>query len=105
MSVLKFCGGWKVPLLLPNSTLTLLLRKLTTTRSGRPSPLTSATAAEDGESPAATLCAAWKVPVPGGAQVVEQHGHNGWRTCLAVIRSGCPSPLTSATAGRTRHRS
>ena len=43
-SVLKLCAVWKVPSPLPRNTLTVLPMLLLVTRSGLPSPLTSATA-------------------------------------------------------------
>src|SRR5262245_45522815 len=83
--------------------LTVLSKKLAVTRSGRPSPLTSATATETGSGPTVKDCCAWKEPSPlpnstdtlplkvpvDGSKLPPE---------LAVLRSGRPSPLTSATA-------
>ncbi len=77
---------------MPKSTLTVLLR-LAVTRSGLPSPLTSATASAYGLVPATKFCAGWNVPLPLPRSTLTEE------LCrLAASRSGLPSPLMSATA-------
>ena len=52
----KVCCGPKVPARSPSSTLIVRSTELATTRSGLPSPLTSATATERGAAPTANVC-------------------------------------------------
>src|SRR5262249_59325318 len=83
---------WKEPLPLPSSTLTLSLKELATTRSGLPSPLTSATATEYGPEPTAKFWAFWKVPLP----LPKSSEERSWREpVLAVVGPGASCTLRS----------
>ena len=73
---------------------------LATTRSGLPSPLTSATATEMGKSPWRRF-AGRRRAVPRPASSCSAAPTPCWRLRLATTRSGLPSPLTSATATGT----
>ena len=101
--VAKVCWAAKLGLVAPaavvfSNTDTVADPTLPTTRSGRPSPFTSATATEGGLLPVAKVCWAAKVGVVAPAAVVFSSTDTVAELWLATIRSGRPSPLTSATA-------
>ena len=72
LPVAKVCCGWKVPLPLPSSTLTVLLDK-SWRRRGRalPSPLTSPDVTQIGSVPVAKVLCGLK----GAVAVAEQDAH------------------------------
>src|SRR5689334_5872153 len=72
---------------------TLLEPLFAVTRSGRPSPLKSPTATEEGYRPAEKLTAGWKVPLP-----LPSTMDTLLEPMFPVTRSGRPSPLKSPTA-------
>src|SRR5208282_382351 len=81
-----------------SSTDTLLKLRFDTIRSGLPSPLMSATVTELGKPPVAKVCWAAKLGVVAPGVVVLSSTEtfaDGYP--FATIRSGLPSPLTSAT--------
>src|SRR5439155_11825128 len=80
----------KLPVPVPSSTATLLDPLRATARSGRPSPLKSPTATEDGRDPTVKLVAAPKlpVPVPSSTDTLLDPEH-------ATALPGRPQPLTS----------
>src|SRR6185295_12772710 len=71
---------------------------LATSRSGRPSPFTSAAATETGLLPAAKLVGPLKVGGLAPGAVVFNSTDTLAELKLATSRSGRPSPFTSATA-------
>src|SRR5258707_1052828 len=81
-----------------SSTDTLLVLLLATSRSGRPSPFTSAAATEPGALPAAKLVAAAKLGTTAPGAVVFSSTDPFLVSGLATSRSGRPSPFTSAAA-------
>src|SRR5258707_58492 len=81
-----------------NSTDTVLSLPLATTRSGLPSPLTSATATERGGLPVAKVCWVAKEGVVAPGAVVFNSTDTVAEAELLTTRSGLPSPLMSATA-------
>ena len=85
--------GWKVPSPLPSSTPVALSWLLTVTRSGRPSPLTSATTVWTGDWSVAKVCCAWKVPSPLFS-----------RTLTAVVAVVGGDDVGLAVAVDVRHR-
>src|SRR6185437_4879693 len=98
----------KVPSPLPSNTLTVpgcvtpprrvsMSLLLVTARSGRPSPLKSATATAIGvPASRAKFCGAWKVPSPLPSEISTDSNPGAVGTALA--RSGLPSPLKSPVA-------
>src|SRR5262245_27018383 len=81
-----------------SSTDTVALPMLATSRSGRPSPLTSPTATEKGLVPVAKVCWGAKDGVVAPGAVVFSSTDTVALRLLATRRSGRPSPLTSPTA-------
>src|SRR5579885_3532517 len=81
-----------------NSTETVPLVPFATTRSGMPSPLTSATATPVGPLPVANATCAAKLGVADPGDVVFSRTEMELLTVFTAIRSGLPSPFTSATA-------
>src|SRR5262249_31943182 len=69
------------------------LTSLATARSGRPSPLKSATTTDEGLVPATKLTGRRKTPVPERRSTLTVPLEE-----FVTTRSGLPSPLTSATA-------
>ncbi len=78
---------------------TVLASRFTTTRSGLPSPLRSATATATGARPVGKSVDAPKLPVP-----VPRRTETVLASRFTTTRSGLPSPLRSATATATGAR-
>src|SRR5260370_14190561 len=86
-----------------SSTDTVLPFSSATSRSGLPSPLTSAAVTEAGPLPVAKVCWAAKLGVAAPGAVVLSSTDTVPSLLFATIRSALPSPLTSAAvteAGR-----
>src|SRR5208282_979882 len=80
-----------------SSTETVPLLEFATIRSGLPSPLTSAAVTEAGPMPTAKVCWVAKLGVVAPGAVVLSSTDTVPLPPFATIRSGLPSPLTSAT--------
>src|SRR6266849_4284661 len=79
-----------------SSTDTVLELELATSRSGRPSPFTSAATTAAGALPAAKLVAGAKLGTPAPGAVVFSSTDTVVAPLLATSRSRRPSPFTSA---------
>ena len=79
-----------------SSTDTVLESKFATTRSGLPSPFTSAAVTENGALPVAKVCWAAKEGVVAPGAVVFSSTDTVFELSFATTRSGLPSPFTSA---------
>ena len=73
-----------------------VVAKFATIRSGLPSPLTSAAVTESGRLPVAKVCWVAKLGVAAPGAVVLSSTETVSSSSFATIRSGLPSPLTSA---------
>ncbi len=98
----KVCWVAKLGVVAPgavvlSSTETVSSRAFATIRSGMPSPLTSAAVTECGPLPAAKVCWVAKLAVVAPGAVVLSSTESVPSNSFATIRSGLPSPLTSAT--------
>ena len=79
-----------------SSTDTVFEPKLATIRSGLPSPFKSAAVTEHGWLPVAKVCWAAKEGVVAPGAVVFSSTDTVFEPSFATIRSGLPSPFTSA---------
>ena len=92
----KVCWPPNVPFPFPSNTLTVLLARFATARSGFPSLFTSPTVTEYGALPVAKVAWVWNVPFPFPSNTLTV-----LLSRLATTRSGFPSPFTSHMVTKT----
>ena len=101
LPVAKVCWVAKLATVAPgavvlSSTETVLLLKFGMIKSGKPSPLTSATITDDGPPPVAKVFCVAKLGMAAPGAVVFSSTETVPSVKFATIRSGLPSPLRSA---------